>query len=92
MIKRFAILILSLTILVTMSACGNRQDEALKGIQWQEYSSLGQDFSLSVPADWEMAEESLAHVELNLPTGDGYFTVVLDRGIGSYTLPDYADP
>ena len=92
MMKRIAILILSLTILVTLSACGSRQDEALKGIQWQEYSSLGQDFSLSMPGDWEVAEESLAHVEINLPTGDGYFTVVLDRGIGSYTLPDYADP
>jgi hypothetical protein len=91
MIKRVVLSLLSLIMLFGISACNDHQDEIVKDITWQKYVSEGRDFSIELPSDWDVAWQGIAYADVYDPTDDASIVFVLNRGIGDYTLEEYAD-
>jgi hypothetical protein len=89
--KRITLLLLGLVVLLNLTACGDDQDKIVEDITWQKYVSVGQDFYIDLPSDWDVEEQQTAYVKVHSATHDIDFYVMLDRGIGDYTLEEYAD-
>jgi hypothetical protein len=91
MFKRVVLALLSSIVLMGLSACGSQEADVLDGIIWQKYVSQCQDFSIELPSDWNVTAELTTCVYVEDPTGAARFVVSLERGIGDYTLEEYAD-